>query len=75
MNVTAIVREVFGIQRPDLSPDAVIMDQPEWDSMTHMTLILRLEDELKVQFDGDEIAAMRTIADIERACPLAAEDP
>lgn len=66
MNVTTIVREVFGIQRPDLSPDAVIMDQPEWDSMTHMTLILRLEDELKVQFDGDEIAAMRTIADIER---------
>lgn len=66
MNVTTIVREVFGIQRPDLSPDAVIMDQPEWDSMTHMTLILRLEDELKVQFDGDEIASMRTIADIER---------
>lgn len=66
MNVTTIVREVFGIQRPDLSPDAVIMDQPEWDSMTHMTLILRLEDELKVQFDGDEIAAMRTVADIER---------
>lgn len=66
MNVTSIVREVFGIQRPDLSPDAVIMDQPEWDSMTHMTLILRLEDELKVQFDGDEIASMRTIADIER---------
>jgi acyl carrier protein len=67
MSVIEIVRDVFGIRRSDLTPEAVIMDQPEWDSMTHMTLIMRLEDELAIQFNGDEIAAMRTIADIEKA--------
>lgn len=47
--------------------DTVIMDMPEWDSMTHMSFIMRLEEEFKVTFTGDEIAAMRTIADVERA--------
>lgn len=67
MNVAEIVKEVFMVRRSDLGPDTVVMDMPEWDSLTHMQFITRLEDEHKVTFTGDEIAQMRTIADVEAA--------
>lgn len=66
MTVGDLIKDVFMLRGGDLAPDTVIMDMPEWDSMTHMSFIVRLEDEFKVQFSGDEIAAMRTIADVEK---------
>ncbi len=66
MTVGDLIKDVFMLRGADLAPDTVIMDMPEWDSMTHMSFIVRLEDEFKVQFSGDEIAAMRTVADVEK---------
>lgn len=66
MTVGDIIKEVFMLRGSDLPAETVIMDMPEWDSLTHMSFIVRLEDEFKVQFTGDEIAAMRTIADVEK---------
>lgn len=66
MTVGDLIKDVFMLRGADLAPDTVIMDMPEWDSMTHMSFIVRLEDEFKVQFNGDEIASMRTIADVEK---------
>ena len=67
MKVGELVKEVFLLRGDAPAGDTVIMDMPEWDSMTHMSFIMRLEDEFKVTFTGDEIAGMRTIADVERA--------
>ena len=66
MTVGDIIKEVFMLRGADLPAETVIMDMPEWDSLTHMSFIVRMEDEFKVQFTGDEIAAMRTIADVEK---------
>lgn len=66
MKVGALIKEVFMLRGEEPGPDAVIMDMPEWDSMTHMAFIMRLEEESKVTFTGDEIAGMRTVADVER---------
>lgn len=67
MTVGDIIKEVFMLRGDAPGADTVIMDMPEWDSMTHMSFIMRLEDEFKVTFTGDEIAGMRTVADVERA--------
>ncbi len=67
MKVGALIKEVFMLRGDAPAADTVIMDMPEWDSMTHMSFIMRLEDEFKVTFTGDEIAGMRTIADVERS--------
>lgn len=66
MTVGDIIKEVFMLRGAELPAETVIMDMPEWDSLTHMSFIVRMEDEFKVQFTGDEIAAMRTIADVEK---------
>lgn len=67
MTIKDIIHEVFVLKDADRPDTTVIMDMPEWDSMTHMTFILRLESEFNVMFTGDEIAQMRTIADVREA--------
>jgi acyl carrier protein len=33
-------------------------DVANWDSLTHMNLIVAIEDELKIEISGDDIAEM-----------------
>ena len=35
-------------------------DIARWDSITHMDLIVTIEDEFKIQLNGDDIAEMIT---------------
>lgn len=34
---------------------------PEWDSINHLNLIVELEDSLNIQFQADEIEAMKSV--------------
>ena len=67
MKIETIFSSVFSI------PEATIEDATElksistWDSMTHMVLITRLEEEFQVQLTGDEIADMQTVGDARRS--------
>ena len=53
-----IMSEVFKIPADSVndksSPDTV----ESWDSLKHLQLILSLEDEFEIIFNGDEIAAI-----------------
>ena len=42
------------------------MNFSEWDSMTHMFFITKLEEEYGIELTGDEIADMDTIGDIKK---------
>lgn len=44
--------------REDSSPETI----EAWDSLKHMSLILTLEDEFKIQFSDDEIVKMLSVA-------------
>lgn len=35
-------------------------DLPNWDSLTHMGLIIAIEDEFRIEISGDDIAEMVT---------------
>lgn len=48
-----------------LPPETYLRDLPDWDSMTHMTFIMKLEDELGIAFSGDEIVGMQTLKQVE----------
>lgn len=37
---------------------------PEWDSLAHMELIVSLEAHYRIMLEGDEIAAMTSVAAI-----------
>jgi acyl carrier protein len=62
-----IVSETFAVAENTLSDDTALKDIPRWDSLAHMMLIARLEETYGVQFEGDEIADMRTVGKIRAA--------
>ncbi|WP_106768582.1 phosphopantetheine-binding protein [Paenibacillus faecalis] len=39
-------------------------EMPNWDSLKHMELILRLEEELNVRFSIKEVAAITSLDDL-----------
>jgi acyl carrier protein len=40
-------------------------DVANWDSLTHMNLIVNIEEEFKIELTGDEIAEMTTFEQIK----------
>lgn len=60
----ALITDVFGTDLTDVGEDVDFRDLDGWDSLTHMTLITTMEDEWEIEFTGDEIAEMTSLATI-----------
>ena len=62
--LTAIFRDVFDnddlVARPDLTADEV----PDWDSLSHVRLILTVVREFRTQFSAAEIAELKNVGDL-----------
>ncbi|MBZ2208603.1 acyl carrier protein [Massilia soli] len=67
MKLTAIFSEIFQVPESALQDHTEFKEIPTWDSLQHMMLITRVEDDFQVQFDGDQIADMRTLGDVRKA--------
>ncbi|MCC6069968.1 acyl carrier protein [Massilia sp. GCM10020059] len=67
MKLTAIFSEIFQVPESTLQDQTQFKEIPTWDSLQHMLLITRVEDDFQVQFDGDQIADMRTLGDVRKA--------
>lgn len=62
-----ILKEAFNAKEDELqNDDQKLTKFREWDSMAHMIFITRLEESYGIMLDGNEIAAMETIADVKR---------
>lgn len=62
--VAEVLRDVF--DRPDLQVHESLShhDVATWDSFSHITLVVALEETFAVEFDGEEIAALTDVAAI-----------
>ena len=67
MSLEEIFADVFSIPLSTVVDALALEEIPTWDSMAHMLFIVRLEETYQVQFTGDEIADMRTVADTRAA--------
>jgi acyl carrier protein len=67
MKLNAIFAEIFQIPESDLEDDTLLKEVPAWDSLQHMILITRVEEIYQIQFDGDQIADMKTVNDVRKA--------
>ncbi|MGD9638328.1 MAG: acyl carrier protein [Alphaproteobacteria bacterium] len=63
--VNKILCEVFRLKENDIKDEMSMDDIEVWDSLTHMNLIVSLEENLKIQLDMDEIVAMKDIKTIK----------
>lgn len=62
--VFEIIKDVFA--RPDLqlSADTTAADVEGWDSFSHMSLVMQVEDEFGVAFETKEIGRMGRVGDL-----------
>lgn len=65
MKLASILKESFNITESELKDDVRLMSFGEWDSLSHMFFITKLEETYGIELTGDEIADMQTIGDIK----------
>ena len=66
MKLSGILKDSFNVNPDDLNDDVRLMSFEEWDSLSHMFFISKLESVYEVELTGDEIADMQTIGDIKK---------
>ncbi|MHA1383019.1 MAG: acyl carrier protein [Candidatus Helarchaeota archaeon] len=62
-----MVAEVFEIDKSDISDELTPDDIEVWDSISHMDLMARFEEEWGVTFDVEELTEMETIGLMKEA--------
>ena len=62
--INQILAENFKISIEKANENLVMSDLANWDSLSHMGLIVAIEDEFKIELSGDEIAEMITFDEI-----------
>ena len=67
MSLERIFSEVFHIPENGVHDLLELRGISSWDSMSHMILIARVEEEFAVELTGDEIADFRTVGDVRAA--------
>lgn len=61
-----IVREVLNVGPTIDVKTLEAKNEPSWDSLRHVALCLRIQNDFGVRFDGSELVKMRSYAEIER---------
>lgn len=61
-----IFKSLFNINEQDICDDTSPDNIEQWDSLSHMKLILAIENEFSVEFDEEEFANMSTFRIIKR---------
>jgi acyl carrier protein len=62
--VQALLAEAIQVPVEMVSPDLEFGDLPQWDSLGHMEVMLKLEDEFGVPIDTDTIANLISVPKI-----------
>jgi acyl carrier protein len=48
----------------EITPELSAKDVPEWDSLTHVRLIVTVERQFKVRFAAAEVSALKNTGDL-----------
>ena len=62
--LNAIFRDVLDNDDIDLTPETTAKDIEEWDSLTHIQLIVAIEKAFKTRFGALEIQEFKNVGDI-----------
>lgn len=62
--INSILMETFKVSLEDVEKDLEMNDIANWDSLSHMNLIVTIEDEFGIELSGDDIAEMITFNQI-----------
>jgi acyl carrier protein len=66
MKFEDVFKESFNVAKSELKDDVRLISFGEWDSLTHMFFITKLEEAYEIELTGDEIADMQTVGDVKK---------
>jgi acyl carrier protein len=61
-----IFETVLDVDDPDLRDDLSAGDIEEWDSLSHVRLIVTVERQFKIKFSNSEIESLKNVGDLIR---------
>ena len=62
--VQALLVEALQVEPGIVTPELTFGDLPQWDSLGHMEVMMRLEEHFGVEINGDTIAALISVPEI-----------
>ncbi|MDC2963857.1 acyl carrier protein [Gammaproteobacteria bacterium] len=65
-DIDGILSRVLRIKAEDLRDDMSMEEISSWDSLSHMDLVVSLEEAYNLEFTMDEIMELRSIAKIRK---------
>ncbi|MCC6955145.1 MAG: acyl carrier protein [Anaerolineales bacterium] len=64
LQVQNLLAEAIQVPLELVTPDLAFGDLPQWDSLGHMEVMLRLEEQFGIAIDADRIARLISIPEI-----------
>lgn len=58
------LREVLDLDEVTLKESSSAEDFPDWDSINHVRLLIRIEQDLGFQFNTDEVGIVKTVGEL-----------
>ena len=65
--VKNIIAETIGVDITEIEDDTAIGDFPSWDSLSHLQIIAKIEEEFDIRFTPDIMMDMEDVSDIVNA--------
>jgi acyl carrier protein len=62
--VQALLADAIQVPADLVTPDLAFGDLPQWDSLGHMEVMMRLEEEYGIEISADTIAELISVPDI-----------
>ena len=63
-SIEEIISGVLKLSIKEITNDVLMKDTDAWDSLSHMSLILELEEAYAIEFSMDEIVSMVSVLSI-----------
>ena len=60
----ALIEEVLDVEEGSLTPDTMLADVDEWDSIAALSLIVMLDEQFEKTVSGAQIKALESVKDI-----------
>lgn len=57
-DLRTLLAEAFQVSIDEITPELAFGDLPQWDSMGHMELLLRLEEAYGIEIDAESITEL-----------------
>ena len=62
--VRTVMEDVFDVDNLQIAPETTADDIEEWDSLSHIRLVVAIERKFKIEFKNSEIGNLKNVGDL-----------